>query len=252
MPVLHVPDEPAARAEGWLAAVLDGRELEDVLTGRRRRRALALDPLAVSGLDRPQRRRSSGWSCWVTGARSGSGWPASGRGHSAAPVSSVVSPGASRTSNAPGRERAGAAAGAALVLNGVTVRREGVPVLAGVDWQRRRRRPLGRPRAERVGQDDPAPGGRGSALADGRIGGGPRSAPGPGRRPDASSPRGPGQRCGHPAATGRHGRARRGGQRPPRRARNLVEPSTRRRTGRRPTGSWSEAVSGASGTGRSG
>jgi len=31
VPVLHVPDEPAARAEGWLAAVLDGRDLEDVL-----------------------------------------------------------------------------------------------------------------------------------------------------------------------------------------------------------------------------
>ncbi len=32
VPVLHVPDEPAARAEGWLAAALGGRELEDVLT----------------------------------------------------------------------------------------------------------------------------------------------------------------------------------------------------------------------------
>ncbi len=31
VPVLHVPDEPAARAEGWLAAVLDGRDLGDVL-----------------------------------------------------------------------------------------------------------------------------------------------------------------------------------------------------------------------------
>ena len=31
-PVLHVPDEPTARAEGWLAAVLDGRELDAVLT----------------------------------------------------------------------------------------------------------------------------------------------------------------------------------------------------------------------------
>ena len=27
-PVLHVPDEPTVRAEGWMAAVLDGRELE--------------------------------------------------------------------------------------------------------------------------------------------------------------------------------------------------------------------------------
>jgi hypothetical protein len=32
VPVLHVPDEPTARAERWLAAVLDGRELDDVLT----------------------------------------------------------------------------------------------------------------------------------------------------------------------------------------------------------------------------
>ncbi len=30
-PVLHVPDEPTARAERWLAAVHDGRELRDVL-----------------------------------------------------------------------------------------------------------------------------------------------------------------------------------------------------------------------------
>jgi hypothetical protein len=32
VPVLHVPDEPTSRAEGWLAAVLDGRELTAVLT----------------------------------------------------------------------------------------------------------------------------------------------------------------------------------------------------------------------------
>ncbi len=32
MPVLHVPDEPTSRAEGWLAAVRDGRELAAVLT----------------------------------------------------------------------------------------------------------------------------------------------------------------------------------------------------------------------------
>ena len=31
-PVPHVPDEPTVRAERWLAAVLDGRELETVLT----------------------------------------------------------------------------------------------------------------------------------------------------------------------------------------------------------------------------
>ena len=31
-PVLHVPDEPTSRAEEWLAAVLDGRELAAVLT----------------------------------------------------------------------------------------------------------------------------------------------------------------------------------------------------------------------------
>lgn len=32
VPVLHVPDEPSGRAENWLAAVLDGRELAVVLT----------------------------------------------------------------------------------------------------------------------------------------------------------------------------------------------------------------------------
>lgn len=32
-PVLHVPDEPTARAERWLAAVLDGERLDEVLTG---------------------------------------------------------------------------------------------------------------------------------------------------------------------------------------------------------------------------
>ena len=32
-PVLHVPDEPTVRAERWLAAVLDGGDLEPVLTG---------------------------------------------------------------------------------------------------------------------------------------------------------------------------------------------------------------------------
>jgi hypothetical protein len=31
-PVLHVPDEPTVRAEHWLAAVLEGGELEHVLT----------------------------------------------------------------------------------------------------------------------------------------------------------------------------------------------------------------------------
>jgi hypothetical protein len=33
VPVLHVPDEPTARAEQWLVAVLEGRELTDVLMG---------------------------------------------------------------------------------------------------------------------------------------------------------------------------------------------------------------------------
>jgi len=32
-PVLHVPDEPVARAERWLVAVLEGADLEHVLTG---------------------------------------------------------------------------------------------------------------------------------------------------------------------------------------------------------------------------
>jgi hypothetical protein len=32
VPVLHVPDEPTSRAEEWLAAVREGRELAAVLT----------------------------------------------------------------------------------------------------------------------------------------------------------------------------------------------------------------------------
>jgi hypothetical protein len=32
VPVLHVPDEPTAKAERWLAAVLDGQELDVVLS----------------------------------------------------------------------------------------------------------------------------------------------------------------------------------------------------------------------------
>ncbi len=31
--MLHLPDEPTGHAERWLAAVLDGQRLEDVLTG---------------------------------------------------------------------------------------------------------------------------------------------------------------------------------------------------------------------------
>jgi hypothetical protein len=31
VPVLHVPDEPTARAESWLDAVLDGRDVDDVI-----------------------------------------------------------------------------------------------------------------------------------------------------------------------------------------------------------------------------
>jgi len=31
LPVLHVPDEPTVLAERWLAAVLDGRDLDSVL-----------------------------------------------------------------------------------------------------------------------------------------------------------------------------------------------------------------------------
>ncbi len=32
-PVLHLPEEPTVRAERWLAAVVDGADLGDVLTG---------------------------------------------------------------------------------------------------------------------------------------------------------------------------------------------------------------------------
>ena len=33
LPVLHEPAEPTVRAEEWLAAVADGRPIDDVLTG---------------------------------------------------------------------------------------------------------------------------------------------------------------------------------------------------------------------------
>lgn len=33
VPVLHLPDEPTGHAERWRAAVLDGQELDEVLTG---------------------------------------------------------------------------------------------------------------------------------------------------------------------------------------------------------------------------
>ena len=50
-PVLHVPDEPTARAEDWLAAVLDGRELDDRPDRRRcGRDGVALEPLALARL----------------------------------------------------------------------------------------------------------------------------------------------------------------------------------------------------------
>jgi hypothetical protein len=32
VPVLHVPEEPTGRAEGWLHAVLNGEELESILS----------------------------------------------------------------------------------------------------------------------------------------------------------------------------------------------------------------------------
>ena len=45
-PVLHVPDEPDGAGRGWLAAVLDGRTLEDVLTEDDGVVRLAVGPLA--------------------------------------------------------------------------------------------------------------------------------------------------------------------------------------------------------------
>jgi hypothetical protein len=54
-PVLHVPDEPTVRAEGWLAAVLDGEELDGILTGEKNGLTAWLwsrwRSLASSGLD---------------------------------------------------------------------------------------------------------------------------------------------------------------------------------------------------------
>ena len=59
--VLHVPDEPTARAEDWLAAVLDGREFER-RSDRRPRRCdrMALEPLALARRSRVWARTSFG------------------------------------------------------------------------------------------------------------------------------------------------------------------------------------------------
>ena len=69
--------------------------------------------------------------------------------------------------------------------SGVTVQREGVAVLRGVDWRVEAGERWVDPRSERFRQDDTAAGGRRPAVADGRHGGDPRSPSRGGRRPDA-------------------------------------------------------------------
>ena len=58
MPVLHIPDEPTAHAERWLAAVLDGQELRDVVAEQREGIAAWFwsrwRTLASAGLDEQQ------------------------------------------------------------------------------------------------------------------------------------------------------------------------------------------------------
>ena len=58
MPVLHIPDEPTAHAERWLAAVLDGQELVDVISEQREGIAAWFwsrwRTLASAGLDEQQ------------------------------------------------------------------------------------------------------------------------------------------------------------------------------------------------------
>ena len=47
-PVLHVPDEPTAQADGWLAAVLDGGDLDDVLSEPTTASSPGCGPLALA------------------------------------------------------------------------------------------------------------------------------------------------------------------------------------------------------------
>ena len=84
VPALHVPDEPVGLAERWLDDVREGSNIEQVIGGS--------DGIASSGsgagggrlLRTASSRHSSSRSCSDTGARSGSGWPANGRGRSRA------------------------------------------------------------------------------------------------------------------------------------------------------------------------
>ena len=204
------------RAEGWLAAVLDGRELDDVLTDDDGVVRLVVDPLAVSGVSRPRARTSSGDRAGLpardlalAGRRADVG-PVllrSHRSHHPAHRGQSTRRGVSAPERPapPSRSAASRSAGTACA------------VLSGVDWRVDDGRPLGRSSGPNgSGKTTLLQVAGGPAVADGRDGGGPGRAPGPCRRPDAASARGPGQRSGHAAAaadlaardvvvSGRHG-----------------------------------------------
>ena len=238
-PVLHLPDEPTVRAEGWLAAVLDGAGPRRGADRGRRRRAPGCGPAGgawpAAGLaeDGPRARSS-----WATGARSGCGWPASAPGRSAAPASSGASPGASPTATAPGceppdqrpapvsrSEASPSAARACRCWRGST---------GGVDpgerWVILGPNGSGKTTLLQVAAARLWPTAGTVEVLGARLG--------RGRRADAASTGRAGQRCGDPAAAGGPAGARRRGERPPRRARDLVAPVLGRRLGEggRPAG----------------
>ena len=189
------------RAEQWLAAVLDGRDLEAVLTDVDGFVAWLWTRwryLASAGLDEDELRlivlgyRREVW-LWLAGERM---WAQCCSGLIGRITRRIADSPTRRGVTAPERPAP------AIELRGVTVRREGVAVLSRVDWRVDARRPLGHPRSQRLGQDDVAPGGSGAALADRWDGGGSRCSPGSCRRPDAASACGAGERSGHAATAG--------------------------------------------------
>ena len=135
VPVLHVPDEPSGRAENWLAAVLDGRELAAVdRRGRRRRDGLALEPLAVPRIGGTRR---GGSRADRAGLPARDLALAGGRADLGAVLLRSDRPHQPAT-HGRRRRRSVSASGrpaAAIALHDVIVRREGVPVLSGIDWR---------------------------------------------------------------------------------------------------------------------
>ena len=133
-PVLHMPEEPTVWAERWLSAILDGAALDDVVAG---------DDGVADWL----------WSRWRILASAGdSRRPGPGRHGLPARIwlwlagertwAQCCSGLIGRITRRPGVKRRGVSPATpaplgvpVLELGGVTVCRDGVPVLAGVDWR---------------------------------------------------------------------------------------------------------------------